>query len=231
MKIFNLTNFFWQIYNFFKINYKKIGIGEGNSQICPVPYGSILHQVQNQSFPTNFSPTGKLTFLYLGRFFSHPLSLFFFQEAIFRVVAAILHIGNIEFTKGKEIDSSVPKDDQAKFHLKTTAELLMYGFCLHYFVLLTIQFIFLCYGDSIWTSLYLRCDAAALEDALCKRVMVTPEEVIKRSLDPASAAISRDGLAKTVYSRLFDWWDLSSNVFPIIIRLQCRFSTFAYENL
>ncbi|KAK7277807.1 hypothetical protein RJT34_22824 [Clitoria ternatea] len=96
------------------------------------------------------------------------------QEAIFRVVAAILHLGNIAFAKGKEVDSSVPKDDQAKFHLKTTAELLM-------------------------------CDADALEDALCKRVMITPEEVIKRSLDPQSAAISRDGLAKTIYSRLFDW--------------------------
>ncbi|GAV66769.1 Myosin_head domain-containing protein/IQ domain-containing protein/DIL domain-containing protein/Myosin_N domain-containing protein [Cephalotus follicularis] len=96
------------------------------------------------------------------------------QEAIFRVVASILHLGNIEFAKGKEIDSSVPKDDKAKIHLKTTAELLM-------------------------------CDPQALEDALCKRVMITPEEVIKRSLDPQSAAISRDALAKTVYSRLFDW--------------------------
>lgn len=53
--------------------------------------------------------------------------------------------------------------------------------------------------------LYFRCDAAALEDALCKRVMITPEEVIKRSLDPQSATINRDGLAKTIYSRLFDW--------------------------
>ncbi|WZY97265.1 hypothetical protein YC2023_069594 [Brassica napus] len=96
------------------------------------------------------------------------------QEAIFRVVAAILHIGNIDFTKGKEVDSSVPKDDKSKFHLKTAAELLM-------------------------------CDLKALEDALCKRVMVTPEEVIKRSLDPQSAVTSRDGFAKTVYSRLFDW--------------------------
>lgn len=51
-----------------------------------------------------------------------------FQEAIFRVVAAILHLGNIEFAKGEEIDSSVIKDDKSRFHLNTTAELLKYVF-------------------------------------------------------------------------------------------------------
>ncbi|CAL9085043.1 unnamed protein product [Musa textilis] len=96
------------------------------------------------------------------------------QDAIFRVVAGILHLGNIDFTKGQEIDSSVLKDEKSKFHLKMTAELLM-------------------------------CDSEALKDALCKRVMITPEEVIKRPLDPHAATISRDGLAKTIYSRLFDW--------------------------
>ncbi|XP_028106937.1 myosin-16-like [Camellia sinensis] len=35
--------------------------------------------------------------------------------------------------------------------------------------------------------------------------MITPEEVIKRTLDPVGATFSRDGLAKTMYSRLFDW--------------------------
>ncbi|CAI9100665.1 OLC1v1037811C1 [Oldenlandia corymbosa var. corymbosa] len=96
------------------------------------------------------------------------------QEAIFRVVAAILHLGNVEFAKGKEIDSSVIKDDKSWFHLNTTAELF-------------------------------RCDVKSLEDALIKRVMVTPEEVITRTLDPEAATGSRDALAKTVYSRLFDW--------------------------
>lgn len=49
-----------------------------------------------------------------------------FQEAIFRVVAAILHLGNIDFAKGKEIDSSVIKDEKSRFHLNMTAELLRY---------------------------------------------------------------------------------------------------------
>lgn len=47
-----------------------------------------------------------------------------FQEGIFRVVAAILHIGNVEFAKGEEIDSSVIKDEKSRFHLNMTAELL-----------------------------------------------------------------------------------------------------------
>ncbi|GFY96251.1 myosin family protein with Dil [Actinidia rufa] len=45
------------------------------------------------------------------------------QEAIFRVVAAILHLGNIEFEKGKEEDSSAIKKE-TRFHLDMTAELL-----------------------------------------------------------------------------------------------------------
>ncbi|XP_042483036.1 myosin-6-like [Macadamia integrifolia] len=96
------------------------------------------------------------------------------QDAIFRVVAAVLHLGNIEFKKGEETDSSEPKDEKSWFHLRTAAELFM-------------------------------CDAKALEDSFCKRVIVTRDETITKCLDPDSAALSRDALAKIVYSRLFDW--------------------------
>ncbi|KAG6552175.1 hypothetical protein Mapa_006023, partial [Marchantia paleacea] len=96
------------------------------------------------------------------------------QEAIFRVVAAILHLGNVEFTTGKEADSSVPKDEKSKFHLSVVAELL-------------------------------RCNSKSLLDSLCERIIVTRDENITKTLDAYSATTNRDTLAKTIYSRLFDW--------------------------
>ncbi|KFK39528.1 hypothetical protein AALP_AA3G256100 [Arabis alpina] len=47
------------------------------------------------------------------------------QEAIFRVVAAILHLGIIKFAKGEEPNSSIPKYEKSKHYLKIAAELFM----------------------------------------------------------------------------------------------------------
>ncbi|KAG4931467.1 hypothetical protein JHK86_048428 [Glycine max] len=47
------------------------------------------------------------------------------QEAIFRVLAEILHLGNIEFSPGKEHDSSGVKDEKSRFHMQMAADLFM----------------------------------------------------------------------------------------------------------
>nr|CAN64315.1 hypothetical protein VITISV_036695 [Vitis vinifera] len=47
------------------------------------------------------------------------------QEAIFRTLAAILHLGNVEFSPGKEHDSSVLKDQKSNFHIQMAADLFM----------------------------------------------------------------------------------------------------------
>ncbi|MCO5603333.1 hypothetical protein L7F22_057483 [Adiantum nelumboides] len=96
------------------------------------------------------------------------------QDAIFRTLAAILHLGNVEFISGQEHDSSVLKDETSLAHLRVAAELLM-------------------------------CDSNALVKALCTRVILTGGESITKMLDPESALINRDTLAKTIYTRLFDW--------------------------
>ncbi|KAJ6698250.1 MYOSIN [Salix purpurea] len=47
------------------------------------------------------------------------------QEAIFRILAAILHLGNIEFSPGKEHDSSTVQDEKSSFHMQMAADLFM----------------------------------------------------------------------------------------------------------
>lgn len=59
------------------------------------------------------------------------LFLIILQEAIFRTLAGILHIGNIEFSLGKEHDSSIIKDATSNFHLRMAAELFMQVFYIY----------------------------------------------------------------------------------------------------
>jgi myosin V len=75
-----------------------------------------LEEIANRSLSQQLIQSG---------FFSFFLSFSPLKDAIFRVVAAILHLGNVNFSKGQEIDSSKLRDDKSVHHLKTVAELLM----------------------------------------------------------------------------------------------------------
>ena len=75
--------------------------------------------------------------------------------------------------------------------------LLFYNYYSQYSVLMFIFY-------ALWNTYY-RCDREKLENAMIKRKINTPEGVITTTVDPNSATVSRDGLAKQIYCRLFDW--------------------------
>ena len=52
-----------------------------------------------------------------------------------------------------------------------------------------------------------RVDASLLLSTLCYRTIKTPEGNIVKAVDCSAAVIGRDTLAKTVYARLFDWYE------------------------
>ena len=97
------------------------------------------------------------------------------QESVMRVVAGILHLGNVTFKGSDDADDGCElADDQSKAALNDAAAVMM-------------------------------IDAERLAKALKTRTIVTRDGSIEKPLDAAAAASSRDSLAKTLYSRLFDW--------------------------
>ncbi|RMZ56348.1 hypothetical protein APUTEX25_004705, partial [Auxenochlorella protothecoides] len=95
------------------------------------------------------------------------------QDAVFAVVAAVLHLGNVAFVPGDGGDGSAVAEP-AWAHLEAAAALL-------------------------------GVDAAGLARALTTRTRQTPDGPIVSPLDVGAASDNRDSLAKTAYSRLFDW--------------------------
>lgn len=97
------------------------------------------------------------------------------QDAVFRTVAAVLHLGNIEFVESPEggADASAVAP-AAEEHLAAAAALL-------------------------------GVDAEGLRKALTTRTRQTPDGAIVSPIDVAAAEDNRDSLSKTIYSRTFDW--------------------------
>eukprot|EP01023_Acetabularia_acetabulum_P012483 TRINITY_DN15844_c0_g1_i1.p1 TRINITY_DN15844_c0_g1~~TRINITY_DN15844_c0_g1_i1.p1 ORF type:complete len:843 (-),score=133.29 TRINITY_DN15844_c0_g1_i1:564-3092(-) len=93
------------------------------------------------------------------------------QDSVFRIVAAILHLGNITFTGSDEAELSGPEAEESA---QNCADLL-------------------------------KVPVQQLKTALTKRNLKTPAGIIVTPLKVPAAEESRDALAKTIYSRLFDW--------------------------
>ena len=99
------------------------------------------------------------------------------QDAVMRVVAGVLHLGNVAFADADDDaadDGCVLAGDASRAALADAAAVL-------------------------------RVDAARLEKALRTRTIETRDGAIEKPLDVAAATDSRDSLAKTLYARLFDW--------------------------
>lgn len=97
------------------------------------------------------------------------------QDAIFTVVAAVLHLGNCEFVPDAE-------DDGACALASAAAQKAM-----------------------AWAAELLGVPAEGLLHALSTRTRQTPDGPIVSPIPAAAAAANRDALAKTVYARLFDF--------------------------
>mgnify|MGYP001810307532 CR=1 FL=1 len=97
------------------------------------------------------------------------------QDAVFRTVAAVLHLGNVAFVEsaadGGEGSAVAPDSEE---HLAAAAALL-------------------------------GVDAEGLRKALTTRTRQTPDGAIVSPIDVPAADDNRDSLAKTIYSRAFDW--------------------------
>ena len=100
------------------------------------------------------------------------------REDVLKVVAAVLHLGNITFSDALESHSAVMDgslvEERCERHLVAAADLL---------------------GVS----------RDALEQSLTTRTIVAPDNVYRKGLQPSDAFKARDAFTKTLYIKLFDW--------------------------
>lgn len=99
------------------------------------------------------------------------------KDCIVKVVAAVLHLGNIDFavkesTSGADDGSEISK---------------------------------MCLSHVLHCCRLLGIDKGILEKALCEKIIRTPERMFEKMLSVEEAEQSRDALAKSVYGALFDW--------------------------
>lgn len=101
------------------------------------------------------------------------------QDNMFKIYAAILHLGNITFVES--IISRENEPDQEGVQIKGTDKHLIYLADL------------------------LQIDAEEIRQWLCIKKLTSMREVFLKPMSLEQATVSRDALAKRIYAELFDW--------------------------
>lgn len=113
----------------------------------------------------------------------HAMNLLGFSESeqdnMFKIYAAILHLGNITFVES--IISQENEPDQEGVQIKSTDKHLGYLADL------------------------LRIDVEEIRQWLCIKKLTSMREVFLKPMSLEQATVSRDALAKRIYAELFDW--------------------------
>lgn len=125
------------------------------------------------------------------------------QEEVFRMLSALLHLGNIAWQDSNSQGGAAGVEGAAGAALcngtaEAAAAAAAAGGCP------------LAPGPQSPAALaaaaaLMGCDAGALARALSTRTRATPDGPITSPLDAAAASSNRDALVKVMYSRLFDW--------------------------
>ena len=98
-------------------------------------------------------------------------------QDMFRIVAAVLHLGNLKFAAHTNMDSG---EDGSTVLSRTKSSLMA-------------------------ASRLLGVDPDTLSLELCSRVRVFMKKEVRSSVLPSKASDSRDSLAKALYGHMFDW--------------------------
>jgi myosin-5 len=100
------------------------------------------------------------------------------QTGVLKIVASILHLGNIMFSDALESESAIMDgsivQDRSEKNLVAAADLL-------------------------------GVTSDDLGQALTTRTIIAPDSTYRKGLSPTDAVKARDALAKTLYVKLFDW--------------------------
>lgn len=120
------------------------------------------------------------------------------QEDVFRILAALLHLGNVAWQDAPHGGSSVAPEGLCNGTAEAAAAAAGAGGCP------------LAPGPASPAALaaaawLMGVEVAGLARALGSRTRVTPDGPITSPLEPRGACSNRDALVKVVYARLFDW--------------------------